>query len=318
MNDTSDLVAYIIHIMQKIPTLLLGTAQWGWNTDKRTAFELLDIFYESGFRQIDSATNYPINKNVADFRASELILSDWLRTNGVQDVQVMMKIGSLNNLRTPECNLSRSFLWMSLENYRNLFGKNLNTLMIHWDNRSDEKEIAETLDALSSIQKEGFEIGFSGISHPKQYAELLPKTMKNSYIQLKNNVLQSDYEKYVSLFPDARYITYGINAGGIKLDKTDYNEQSTLQIRGGNTSNEHEIFTNIQTIISEANKNKNRPMLDSFFQIGMIYSFFHPNTYGLLIGNSSAAQWNNTFDFYKILEKNDYSDVWKKLVSSHQ
>jgi aryl-alcohol dehydrogenase-like predicted oxidoreductase len=301
--------------MRKTPTLLLGTAQLGWNTDKKTAFELLDAFYESGFRQIDGATNYPINKNIADFRAAEFILSEWLRAHGVHDAQVMMKIGSLNNLRTPESNLSRSFLWMSLENYRNLFGKNLDTLMIHWDNRDDEKEISETLDALNTIQKEGFEIGLSGILHPKLYAELLPNNMKNCYIQLKNNVLQSDYEKYLAFFPEAQYITYGINAGGLKLDKTDYSERSTLQIRGGNISNEHEVFTAIQTIISEANKEKNRPTLDSFFQIGMIYSFFHPNTYGLLIGNSSAAQWKSTFDFYTILRQHDYSDVWKELVA---
>ena len=227
---------------KNIPTLLLGTAQFGWTTERKVAFELLDAFYESGFRQIDSATNYPINKNANDFRAAELILQEWLRTHGIKDMRVMMKIGSLNNLRTPDCNLSRSFLLMSLENYRNQFRENLDTLMIHWDNRDNISQISETLYTLNAIQKEGFSVGISGIKNPELYAEANQKYDLDFYIQIKNNILQSDFERYSSFFKNKKYIAYGINAGGLKLNTSEYSEKSTLAIRGGDVSNQNNIF----------------------------------------------------------------------------
>ena len=297
--------------MQKnTPTLLLGTAQFGWTTERKTAFELLDAFYKSGFRQVDSATNYPINKNAKDFRAAELLLQEWLRAHGVSDMRVMMKIGSLNNLRTPDCNLSPSFLLMSLENYRNQFRENLDTIMIHWDNRDDISQISETLNALNTIKNEGFSLGLSGIKHPELYAEANKKYDFDFYIQIKNNVLQSDFERYKSFFTNKKYIAYGINAGGIKLNTEEYNAESTLAVRGGDVSNQHEIFKQLELKIAAANENKNRPSIDSFFQLGMIYSFYNPNIYALLIGNSSVAQWQSTFAFYENLKNFDYSDVF--------
>lgn len=297
--------------MQKnTPTLLLGTAQFGWTTERKTAFELLDAFYKSGFRQVDSATNYPINKNAKDFRAAELLLQEWLRAHGVSDMRVMMKIGSLNNLRTPDCNLSPSFLLMSLENYRNQFRENLDTIMIHWDNRDDISQISETLNALNTIKNEGFSLGLSGIKHPELYAEANKKYDFDFYIQIKNNVLQSDFERYKSFFTNKKYIAYGINAGGIKLNTEEYNTESTLAVRGGDVSNQHEIFKQLELTIVAANENKNRPSIDSFFQLGMIYSFYNPNIYALLIGNSSVAQWQSTFAFYENLKNFDYSDVF--------
>jgi len=43
---------------------LLGTAMWGWTVSRPVCFDLLDTFYAAGFRQIDAAVNYPINKNL--------------------------------------------------------------------------------------------------------------------------------------------------------------------------------------------------------------------------------------------------------------
>lgn len=296
---------------KNIPTLLLGTAQFGWTTERKIAFELLDAFYKSGFRQIDCATNYPINKNPNDFRAAELILQEWLRAHGIKDLRVMMKIGSLNNLRTPDCNLNRSFLLMSLENYRNQLQENLDTLMIHWDNRDDISQISETLDALNTIKKEGFSVGLSGIKNPELYAKANQKYDLDFYIQIKNNILQSDFERYISFFKNKKYIAYGINAGGIKLNPSEYNEKSTLAVRGGDLSNQNDIFAKLSKNISDANEDKNRPAINSFFQLGMIFSFYNPNIYGLLIGNSNVEQWKSTLTFYENLKVLDYSDVMK-------
>jgi aryl-alcohol dehydrogenase-like predicted oxidoreductase len=288
------------------PKLLLGTAQFGWNIQEKTAFELLDAFYESGFRQVDCATNYPINKNPDDFRAAENILKTWLFAHGIKDLEVMMKVGSLNNLKTSDSNTSRSFLLMSLENCRNVFRENLDTLMIHWDNSEDENQINETLNALKTAQNEGLKVGLSGIKNPKIYSEVNQKYNLDFFIQVKNNILQSDLERYIDFFPKEKYIAYGINAGGIKLNTDEYAEKSTLAIRGGDISNQNEIFEDLKRRINLANENKNRPAIHSFFQLGMIHSFYNPLISGILIGNSSVSQWKSTFDFYQDLQNYDY------------
>ncbi|MEO6759415.1 MAG: aldo/keto reductase, partial [Saprospiraceae bacterium] len=89
----------------KLPTLLLGTAQWGWTVSRTEAFQLLDAWLKAGHRGIDCATNYPINRQLRDFRAAEKILAEYFVAHGLQDLQVTMKIGSLDNLRSPEPNL---------------------------------------------------------------------------------------------------------------------------------------------------------------------------------------------------------------------
>ena len=59
--------------------LILGTAMWGWTTSPAMAMTLLDQFYAAGGRAVDTATNYPINKNPGDFRQAERMLADWIR-----------------------------------------------------------------------------------------------------------------------------------------------------------------------------------------------------------------------------------------------
>ncbi|MBK6931454.1 MAG: aldo/keto reductase [Saprospirales bacterium] len=78
--------------------LLLGTAQWGWTVSSDSAFQLLDAWIGSGRRAIDTATNYPINKIAGDFRAAERLLETYIRTHGLTNLQITMKIGSLDNM----------------------------------------------------------------------------------------------------------------------------------------------------------------------------------------------------------------------------
>ena len=84
------------------PDLILGSAMWGWTLDAPAAFTLLDQFYAAGFRKIDGATNYPLNGVPTDFRGSENILAEWIKAHGVQDLEIIMKVGSISNQYSPE------------------------------------------------------------------------------------------------------------------------------------------------------------------------------------------------------------------------
>ncbi len=217
--------------------LILGSAQWGWTVGKQEAFRLLDRWLEAGFRDIDCATNYPINRNPAHFRAAERILLEYAQAQGLRDLRITMKIGSLDNMRSPEVNLAPSFILMMGEEYHRVFDGNLYCVMLHWDNRDSETGIRDSLEALSSLQAgAGIQPGLSGIAYPELYARANADYRMTFDIQLKHNILQSDFGRYRPLMESQpsghRFFAYGINAGGIKLEER-YETGSTFLARGG-------------------------------------------------------------------------------------
>jgi aryl-alcohol dehydrogenase-like predicted oxidoreductase len=289
--------------------LFLGTAQWGWTLTKTEAFELLDRFYEAGFRSIDTATNYPINKNKEDFRQAERYLAEWITVNGVRDLEIMMKVGSVNNLRTPECNLVTSFLLMSLEYYQRLFDHNLRHFMIHWDNREDENAIDETVKTLAYIQGIGIKTGLSGIKNPDLYAKMMHEKELELSIQIKHNVLVSDYEKYRHFHQKATFIAYGTNAGGIKLDAREYHKGSVLAVREGDLDNSNPRLEQLSQRLLNINKNTDRPPITHFFQVGMLFALLHQDIQAMIIAPSTMTQMDSTLGFFKNIELYDYQEL---------
>lgn len=293
--------------------ILLGTAQWGWTTDKDVAFQLLDSFYADGFRQVDTATNYPINGIPKDFRRAENILAEWLLAHGIRDMKVMVKIGSLVNLRSPDCNLTKSFLLMALEQYSYLFHENLETLMIHWDNRYVLDEIEDTFEALEVFAAHGLQVGISGIKHPDLYFAVNETYNFDFYIQVKHNILHSDYKRYQLFHQKSRFIAYGINAGGIKLNALSYDEKSVLAARGGDLSNEDPVLKKLPLILAEINSDSNRPAITDFYQLGMAYASTNRDVERIIVAPSSVEQWSKTVNFYRVLQQFDYQNILQSI-----
>ncbi len=318
-------------------TLILGTAQWGWTVSRNEAFQLLDAWLLGGYRHIDCATNYPINRNLADFRAAEKILQEYTLAHGLKDLDITMKIGSLDNLRTPEVNLAPSFVQMMAEEYLRVFGPNLHCVMFHWDNRDQVEEIHASLEALDSLQSEhGIRPGLSGIAHPEIYAAANADLGLSFDIQLKHNILQSDIKRF-EIFegpklpesfklsgssdpenkPDPQLsnhhiYAYGINAGGIKLESP-YPTDSTFLARGGQPEKVAPLLQKISALLPDWNTAFVRPPVKTMNHIGLIFAGVHPGLSGILLGVSSVAQLNQTLDFWRNFEVFDYSDVFSAL-----
>lgn len=298
-----------------LPSLVLGTAQWGWNVSRHDAFQLLDLWLKSGHRRIDAATNYPINRNPDDFRASEKILHEYVYAHGLQDLHITMKVGSLDNMRTPDVNLAPSFIGMMGDEYGRIFGSNLRCLMLHWDNRNDGAAIRETLEALALVKKEhGVKPGLSGIAHPEVYTAANEHLRLSFDIQLKNNLLQSDLKRYEPLRAQDkhRFFAYGINAGGVKIDGI-YPEDSTLLRRGGDPEKAAATLERLRQILSKLNVDFVRPPVKTMNHVGLIYTALNPEFSGILLGVSSVAQLQETLDFWRNVETYDYGDVWAAL-----
>ncbi|MBX2929157.1 MAG: aldo/keto reductase [Saprospiraceae bacterium] len=291
------------------PTILLGTAMWGWTVPRETCFALLDAFYGAGFREVDTATNYPINKNPADFRAAENLLLEWIQTHGIHDLKTTVKVGSIDNLRSPDHNLSKSFLLMSLDDYGYRFGSNLHTLAIHWDNRDDEAAIRSTLEALAVARKKGLHAGLSGIRFPELYARLNaePAFGFDFRIQIKHNLLQSDYERYAAFQGSRRFLAYGIHAGGIKLDPAGYSPDSSLRARGGDTEVVPPRMEHLKTWLA------GQPQAPSFHYAAMLYAAYSPDMAGIILGPSSVQQLKDSMAVYRSLREEDAAGLYEAL-----
>lgn len=293
--------------------LILGTSMWGWTISKSTAFQILDYFYKNGFRQVDTATNYPISQDAQHWRASENILAEWIKAHGIKDLKIITKVGSLSNRFSPEHNLQPSFLLMNLDYYQNLFHSNLDTFAIHWDNRDDIKEIEASFFALQVAQKQGLRLGFSGVKYPQLYTDLLPISPFDFRIQIKHNILQSDYQRYSAFHGNHRFITYGINAGGLKLNSTAYHDSSYLKMRGGDTKHIHPIIEKIRPILKQINTKLQRPPIEYFYQVGMTYAYYSPDIQAILLGSSSVEQWRGNVAFFEVLRRFGYGDLFEAL-----
>jgi aryl-alcohol dehydrogenase-like predicted oxidoreductase len=295
------------------PSLALGTAMWGWTVAPEAAFALLDAFYAAGGREVDGATNYPINKIPEDFRRAERILAEWAGAHGVTDLKVMMKVGSIDNLRSPEHNLSKSFLLICLDEYQALLGANLDTLMVHWDNRDSEADIAETLEALAIARQAGLRVGLSGIRHPERYARLNLDFGLDFRIQIKHNLLQSDYARYRDFHGSRRFIAYGLNAGGVKLRAEEYGPGASLAARGGNPGETPPLVHDLRQWLAALPNANRRPLPTAMNHLGMIYAWYHPDISTLLAGPSSAGQMQDTLNWAQHLGQYDYSDLYLQL-----
>ncbi len=291
--------------------MLLGTALWGWTIPRETCFALLDAFYAEGFREIDAAVNYPINQNPTDFRASERILLEWITAHGVDDLKVTIKVGSIDNMRTPNHNLSKSFLLLNLDDYRYRLGANLDTFMIHWDNREEEAPVRETLEALAVAREMGLYTGLSGIRRPDLYAHLNEEAGFgfDFRIQIKHNILQSDYERYKAFHGARRFIAYGIHAGGIKLNPSEYRPDSSLKARGGNIEMSPPAIERLRVWMNA------EPDTPDFHRLAMLVAAYSPGIAGIIIGPSSVLQLEHSIAVWKSLGQ-EGDEVWFRKLAS--
>ncbi|MFK7933108.1 MAG: hypothetical protein AB8G22_06335, partial [Saprospiraceae bacterium] len=169
--------------------------------------------------------------------------------------------------------------------------------------------------ALNDIHRAGYQLGFSGVQRPDLYADLNQKYQFKFRIQLKNNMLQSDYDRYPQFHEQHEFIAYGINAGGLKLKPNRYREQSYLKMRGGDPSQPHPIISKVQTIIEQANQNTTRPALTTFHEISLLYNYYQNGINGVLLGASNPNQLKNSVNFINTIHKFDYQDVYQNIIS---
>jgi hypothetical protein len=294
--------------------LVLGTALWGWGVDRTTAYKLLDQFVSLGGIVIDTATNYPINKRPEDYGLALNWIAEWLAFTGKVDVSVIAKIGAIDNLGGPTTNLTPSFILKSEEFLRDRLGSALAAIAVHWDNRGDNDvdtvAIVETINEFARISASGLSISFSGVRHPQTYLEAAPELANKWWIQVKENALSdSARQHYTRVFPNASYLAYGINMGGIKLESP--SNHSSISLRG--VAHPSGLVERLSSYLSS--KHGLRPSPTNLNELALITSFLNPALSGVIVGPRDVAQLLSTQSFWSRLKNECSADMAARLPS---
>lgn len=279
-------------------TLILGTALWGWGIDKNTAYQLLDKFLSNGGSVVDTATNYPINKQVKDFGLALNWIESWVKSNLNSKISVIVKIGATDNSGTPDIDLDRNKIISTANNLRDRLGTALSCVSVHWDNRNEQElhSIERTLDALSEIQRSGLHIGLSGVKSPELYYKAKPELSRDWIIQVKENFsTHKARESYYKYFPNAKYLAYGINLGGVKINPTE--ENSSVELR--NIAPPKTLVEKLSKFLDSNHKLTPRPT--SLNELALAFSYANPLLSGVIIGPRDNTQLLNSLEYWNAL-----------------
>jgi aryl-alcohol dehydrogenase-like predicted oxidoreductase len=150
-----------------VSELCLGIMYFGYRTDERTAFEILDRFVDAGGTFIDTANNY--GQWHGEAGESERVLGRWIKSRGAADrVVVATKVGA-RTLKpgdpSPEHwqGLGREHILTDAQTSRRQLGLDrLDLYYAHIDDRNTPLE--ETVDALAELAENGT-VGLLGCSN---------------------------------------------------------------------------------------------------------------------------------------------------------
>jgi aryl-alcohol dehydrogenase-like predicted oxidoreductase len=296
--------------------LILGTALWGWSIDKPAAFALLDSYYKEGFRWLDTATNYPIDRNPEHHRLAEKMLAQWAQDRKVFDLSLIVKVGSLSNDGSPVNDLTPEFIRHAHGKYRTLFGTNLDGLWIHWDNRDSLENISATLSALREVSPSQ-PVGLSGIRYPELYAKAGRDLDLRFRIQIKHNLLSSALAHYKGLRERSTFYAYGLNAGGLSLTPSS-SESSSMRLRHIDPAVLSRLRPRIEAFIQESREAGSSRQWSTLNQIAMLYAYGSPELSGMIIGPSKLEQLAESISCFRQLESRDIESCYRKLAEMIQ
>jgi hypothetical protein len=128
---------------------VISSIGWGIEIGSDSLFSRLDHLYALGFRKLECAANYPLCGLPQYFRHTENVILEWIRRSGVSDMELFIRIGSVENrLHAGTVNLSRSFLLMLMDDYLYKFGTNLTCVIPDNMDKSTLSGFQEALVAL--------------------------------------------------------------------------------------------------------------------------------------------------------------------------
>jgi aryl-alcohol dehydrogenase-like predicted oxidoreductase len=150
-----------------VSELCLGTMNFGYRTDEKTSFAILDRFAEAGGTFLDTANNY--GQWHGEAGESERLLGRWMRSRGLADQMIVATKVGARTLRPGDPSrehwqgLTREHIHTDAQTSRRQLGKDrLDLYYAHIDDRATP--LQETVDALAELAETGT-VGLLGCSN---------------------------------------------------------------------------------------------------------------------------------------------------------
>lgn len=285
---------------------------WGWNIERDAAYALLDAFYDAGYRWVDCATNYPITGRSADWRLAERWLAAWVRDRGVDDLRVLMKVGSVDNRGGRDHDLGAEAIAKRAAEHREVLGPSLAAVFVHWDPRRDAFAIRETASALGQLHGEGLRVGWSGLAHPEVYASVLAEpeqaeVVRTAALQVKHALLASDRARYAALEGVlGGWMVYGIHGGGLKPQgQSEAQEAETAKMRGKATPAAQRAVDRIDRWLAAFRGPEDRGPVGSYHDLALLYALSLHGVRGVICGPRTPQQLAGTLERWRRLAEFD-------------
>lgn len=254
---------------------------------------MLDHFASRGGRWVDTAVNYPINGVAADYGVALRWLSTWLRHNPASGVRVWAKIGAVDNTGSQDVNLSSAAVYLWCELVRAAVGDALGCLAVHWDPRTEAHAVADTLAALRELRAGGLEVGLSGVTRPDLYASSAPDLAEHWWVQVKENIETRDARVHLAAaLPRARFVAYGLNAGG-RLLTSAHGSRASSALRGLMPLDADRL--RLLRGVGE----RTTPRSTGPGQLPLVHAACNPALDGVVVGPRTRHQLRDTLDFWQ-------------------
>ncbi len=159
-------------------SICLGCAYFGTGIDLPNSLEILDMYYESGGRILDTANCYAGWLEGAKGGESEKVIGEWMKINGITDVNVMTKVGF--EYGEVEMGLNREIIEIECEkSLKRLGSDSIGTYFLHLDTGY---EICGILAVLNELQRKGMIKEIAASNHSLERIESAEE------ISLENNL----------------------------------------------------------------------------------------------------------------------------------
>ena len=138
----------------KVSELCLGTMTFGWTTDERNAYEVLNASLEAGINFIDTADIYSRWAPGNPGGVAETFIGNWMRGKPREQVIIATKARGRMGTGPNDEGLSRLHIMSAAEaSLRRLRTDYIDLYQLHWFD--EETPLEETLRALDDLVHQG-------------------------------------------------------------------------------------------------------------------------------------------------------------------
>ncbi|HEX2916617.1 MAG TPA: aldo/keto reductase [Chloroflexia bacterium] len=291
----------------KVSALCLGTMQWGWTADEKTAFDVMDAFMEAGGNFIDTADVYSRWVEGNPGGVSEEVIGRWMKERGNRSQVVLAtKVRGQMGPGPNDQGLSRRHIMEAVDaSLRRLQTDYIDLYQTH--SSDPETPIDETLRTLDDLQRAG-KVRYVGASNYKAW-ELMEAlwsasengTVRYDSLQPKYNlVTRAEFERelkpvcekyHIGVIPYSP-LAAGFLTGKYTRDKVAESKRAAGVQNQFATEQGFQILDAVQAVAGETESNP--------AAVSLAWLLAQPVISSPIIGANSRAQLQDSLDTFKV------------------